>query len=341
MVSPAAARRVVWLAVGLFVCYLVGTLLALSLGVGLLGAETEHLPFRLNTLITRSLMDFIPALMVLCLFLLDAPRTRKEWWLCLGLIAAAAAVYTLATTSRGGIIRFIVPVVFVWLLTNTMTRTRMAICGLAVVTVIASLQFVTMIRVVRMYESADLQTAISEAAQRMDETDQRDSLLFSLAHLGRRIGNAEGTWFALKHASERPVRDPLSAMTVERSLVEYYTQTVVQVAAAGDYRTPGLLGGFMLLAGMPGLVLFTPLFVITVWLMWMGLATLRAWPAVLAVLGYAVLTVASEAFAALQSLLIVLVIAAMCELVLRVILRYGATPQPATPLALAPVGERV
>jgi hypothetical protein len=330
MVSPAAARRVVWLAVGLFVCYLVGTLLALSLGVGLLGAETQHLPFRLNTLISRSLMDFIPALMVLCLFMLDTLRTRKQWWLCLALIAAAATVYTLATTSRGGIIRFIVPVLFLWLLTNRMTRSRVAIFGIAAVLVITSLQFISTVRLVRTYESADLPTAVIEAAQRLETTSQSDSTLFSLAHLARRIGNAEGTWFALKDRSERPVRAPVSEMIIERSIIDYYTESIVRVANPGDYRTPGLLGAFILVADLPGLLIFTALSVVVLTAFWHLFSRLQTSPPVLAVYSYTILTVASEGIFLLQNFVTILLITLLCEIAYRKLLTGDIAQQRAS-----------
>src|SRR5262249_36523994 len=102
----------------------IAALARVQLGIGVAGLETPYTPYRIGTILNRLVMDVAPGLNLLVIWIADRRRLMRRSMLFTSFLVIQALIYTVASTSRGGLLRFALPLVFLWLLERRFTTRR-------------------------------------------------------------------------------------------------------------------------------------------------------------------------------------------------------------------------
>lgn len=295
-----------------FVFYLAASYLEARLGYGVLGQANPSLPLHLGTVLTFG-RDFLAiALFTLGIWVLDS--ARSQWTaVAIGLLVAAAIIDGFVSTSRGSLVTLLAPLLLMLLLTRRFTNNRrigllfIAIATLALFPIFSNLRT----------EKLSGQAATTSAP-----------LLGSLVDSGTlvigRVTGVDGVWYALDHRGNFSVPNTLSFLQPGK-LADYYTHQVVEVPVANDFRSPGLIGGLMIVGGAPAVVLFTFLITVIFQLLWSTLLLLRCAPVALALGAITIGIFVMGGSLDFLSLLKVGLEATACELVYRRLLQRSAS----------------
>jgi hypothetical protein len=259
------------LVVSVFTTFLFGLLAAIqaSLGLGQLGANAGQLPFALDTLLALFVQRVGPAVLLLCAWMFDGFRPRWSNVVVL-MLALLAALETYITTSRGIAISLFVPVVLMWIVLVLLVR-----------------PLISNLRVERLTN-----TRGNESLQILDLQSAANSAI----ETATRVTGAYGVWQAQKH------QEPFGPSTVidflrPNYLTSHFTYDVVGLpreSAIADFRSPGVIGGAMVLGGSAGVLVIVTGTIAGFAFVWRRLQLFRAWPVVLALVAQAALEFTSE-----------------------------------------------
>lgn len=278
------------------------------------GAEVNQLPFHLNTIITRYLTNVGPGILLLCFWVIERSRRQSLSGLPLILLGIQAIIYSILSTSRGGILEFLLPVVFLWIVSDRLSKNKVAfLLGLLGATA-AIFPFLSALRYARVVESKGLLSAITSMGSIYQGGDLLGQIGAVLGHIVLRVTGASGVWYSLGYTAEgiSPSRT-FTLLFGNDPFYEYFTRAIVGVFTPGDYRSPGLVGAFMLIGGAAGVVFFTVLYILLTHLMWTLFSKFSTAPVSLAITGGALLTSTSEGTLLFQDLLAVVFVCLLCE----------------------------
>jgi hypothetical protein len=310
-----APERVFEMAIVLFVLTVVALGIEYKLGLGVLGLSTTTLPFRLNTVITRFVSDVSPALLVFCIWQLDDHRSRGRWVAVLTFITVAAVGYSLVTTSRGGLIRFLLPVFCLWVLSRTLTKQRLVfmagMLGLALLLV----PIVSSIRYTEIARNQGIASPVQTAS--LSPTTIVDNLVEGATHLSGRFGGVDGIWYSYPYAAQNLAPDRIYTVAFQQPIDVYYTRSIVNIQVLTQFQTPGLVGAFMLLGGWPGVVLLCALYVWLNGFLWDFLGRFSAAPATLSIFAGILAIFTSEGSLVFQNYASLFFIAFVYQMMLR------------------------
>jgi len=239
-----------------FVCLLcsVGATYAkVRLGLATMGEATTHLPMRADTLINRS-AELFSALLLTLLWLADSLKSSRVSMIVLVLFLAAHLVGALASTSRGALFSAGLLILFLWLFTQRLSRSRVALMSGLAFTALVAIPVLSALRQINLTLGTRDEDApvLTNAVSVLDFAQISTASMFSIL----RITGADGVW----HTSEYlEARDPglterWSAIRDE-GVPQFFTRDVVGLIAQGDYRAPGIVGIALLLGGPYGLAL--------------------------------------------------------------------------------------
>ena len=277
----------VWASIG----YVGFTVLQLTFGIGQAALYNKPLPFRLVAITLFYQRDFYPALLLLGIWVYDRHQPKLAY-LCLVGTGVVAASLSYGTTSRGSIIRFGLPLLFLWLLTGRFTKFRksLVIAGFALYLVLAPI--LSAIRVDRVRAA----TGASPSTARPTPLSA-ESLNYELGHFVFRVGGAGSMMFAMRR------QDELSLGGLQRAfrpsgLTSYFTHDVIgrpRHATVASSQAPTVLGLGTLVGGPQGMVMVL-VFTVLAFDMLARLIAKRlwTWPVALSILTYTIATFFSE-----------------------------------------------
>lgn len=299
--------------VGFFLAYLVATLVQVRLGYGVLGVANPSVPGRVGTLLTLFRQYVVPGVLLLCLWVFDR-RRRNYAHLTTGLIVLVALLNAAISTSRGVFPLTVASILLLWILTDRLTRQR------RIVMITLALIAVVLFPVLSLNRYQKVAQAQGERA-----TPSISTLTNAAFFMVTRPTGIEGVWQALDHRGRFSLPRVLHFMRPQ-VMTNYYTQSVVRVSRANDNRAPGVTGALMIMGGSGAVVVLMVLFVAFFQLAWRFLASLEAWPVLLALAGPVVAAFVSESPDPLLIVKLAVQIA-ICELLYRKVLR---RPRPWT-----------
>lgn len=255
----------------LVLVYFALALLQFRLGYGILGVGNPTLPGRLGTLLTFTRQNVTFGLLLLAVWLFDRATPRSAAMTSC-FIVVAALIDSLISTSRGSVLYFCAPIVFLWLLTNRVTSRRRLLIGFIALLALAIFPIASAQRLQRIAPG----TAVGSSLPGPEE------LLDSAFRIVTRPSGMEGILFSLDYKGD------LSATRVlqlgrRQAMVDYYTRIVTRRLVANDFDAPGLIGGQMILGGSAGIIVLMPLTMIGLGLLWRLLQRLAVWPVALAI----------------------------------------------------------
>jgi hypothetical protein len=309
------------LIIALFVVYVLASLVQIRLGFGVRGLANPSLPFRLGTIITFLREAFIPSLLLLGVWVFDGCDrrwTRTTIWMLL----ISGIVDSLLSTSRGELLLFTMPIFALWAITGRFTRGRKR--ALTVVLLIATIlvPIVSAIRVHRISGTAAPATHISV-----------ETLAQSAFFLGERAGSGgiEAIWYALDHKGNPSVSTALHYLH-PYVFTKFYTQEIVGVSAANDFRSSGMFGAFIIIGSSVVLILFTIGVVVLTWSLWTVLRRARTWPVALSLSTVTIMLMIADPTGAVLTLPKLLLQVGLCEVVYRRLTRPIRLPASAKAL---------
>ncbi len=246
------------------------------LGLGVLGTVTHHLPLRLDTAVVRTRADLVPAILVLCIWLeskADEGRASRP----LAMLVGAGVIDLFVTTSRGGLVNYLLPAVALWFVTGQLTRRRLAgIAAAGAVTVIL-FPLATGRRIAALAAGGAYQGA-QPGGFRLSNAGTY------LAHFVLRVSGDQQILQTLGHTPS--FFDPgrlLSFLAGSGGDGPYFTHAIVHVTTPGDFRAPGFIAAFMMVGSLPVVCLLVGSYCATVGLVWTRLAHWTTGPAAMAV----------------------------------------------------------
>lgn len=320
-------RRVSQAMVCVFGLYLLVTLVQIKVGYGVLGAPNPRLPFRAGSFMTLFQRSFVPAVLLLAVWIFDSLGGRRANLAAL-LAVACGALDSYASTSRGALLAISAPLLFLWLLTRRFDlRRKVAIAGV-LLAVVALFPVLSSLRSERLTGEP--------AAERPDPLPTRmvSSGLNVVTRVG--AGGADSLWAALDHRANFSI-DRSAGLLLPGRLGRYFTQTVVGVKAPNDNRAAGVIASLMMIGSAAGVVVGMLAMVPLSGVLWAKLSRLRTAPVVLALLVMAIVVF----FQSLDATVLVkfLLQAATCEVVYRKIFVVNvedvASPAPMPALVAA------
>jgi len=209
-------QRVFELAIVLFVLTVAALGIEYRLGLGVLGVTSTTLPFHLNTVVTRFVSDVSPALLVFCIWQLDDPRSRSRWFAALSFITLAGIGYSLVTTSRGGLIRFLLPVFCLWVLSRTLTKQRIIFMGAMLALALVLVPIVSSIRYAEIARNQGIASPVQTAS--LSPTTVIDNLVEGATHLSGRFGGVDGIWYSYPYAAANLSPDRIYTVAFEQPI---------------------------------------------------------------------------------------------------------------------------
>ena len=258
--------------------YALATLVQVALGFGLYGTATAaSLPFHLTTVISFYRQNFFPAILILGAWCFD--RAGHQQWLrrCVAALGVVAAVEAYVSTSRGTILNYGIPLLFLWILTGRMTKGRKSVVIFGIIASLALSPILTTLRSQRLFASHAI-TAVS--------VSQPNGITVSgiVAGLQRsiiRVGGAQGILITQAHSQPLGLNG-LPRVFAPNGLIVYYTYQVVRLrqdTALFDLRSPSAPGAAILVGGPIGAALVVLIVLVLLGLCWMGIGRrCRSWP---------------------------------------------------------------
>jgi hypothetical protein len=317
--SAGATDNVVVITLVTLIVALGAAYLRARLGIGIAGVDVAQLPFRFGTILNRLVIDIAPTITLLALWSLETQPARWKWMLASGSLLAQAVAYTVWSTSRGGFIRFLLPLLFMWLIAGRMNRGRIAAVALVIILTVVAFPLISYLRLMRMTADMRLSQAF-QFARELDATkSRRDSLKVALMIVATRTTGADAVLTAqryLPHEFSVTRAIELVRMPVE----EHYTRRMAMISNPNDHAAPGLVGTFMILGGVPGVLILTVAFVTAVRTVWSLLARLRVAPVALAVFATALLAYTSDGGSSPQNLIAAILSGLAAEVVYRILM---------------------
>jgi len=320
--AEIASTRALLLLIAVFLLTLVAGALQASLGLGVLGTDVTsvgRLPLGLDTLITRFITDVSPAILLIGIWAFDVPTTQRKWLLAMAFLGAGALMYTVLSTSRGGLVRYAVPVFLLWLLTDRFTRSRKVTIALVLIMTVLIYQFVSALRYERVTSVADIPGAVSIVLENQQGSNGNlvESVTPTIMHFVFRISGAEGVWYASNALPDKFQLDRAFQIVFVDRMSVYYTRSIVGVLTEGDFRAPGIVGAFMLLGGTVALGVLLLVYLLGTNLLWTWASKLKSAPVALALTGSALVFFTSEGGLVIPNIVSLLFSIALCELLFR------------------------
>jgi hypothetical protein len=280
------------------VCATIGyaalTAVQLAYGFGRASLPNPSLPFNLVAVTLFYRQNLYPALLVMGVWVYDRQRNRLSY-LCVTGIGAVTVAESYASTARGAIITFGVPLVFLWMLMGRFTKFRKLLVVGGIAAYLITAPVLSAIRVAR------VDTAVGAVPTGSAEPSPSplsiDSLDRELGHFVLRVGGAGSTLFAM-HKEDHLSLAGIGSVYRPSGLTSYFNREVVRVPVARGViqnQSPTVIGMGTLIGGATGIVLVVAVSVLGLDLAWRWMAKhLWSWPVALALLAHAALVFFSE-----------------------------------------------
>lgn len=246
-----------------FVLFVIAaTIIVRSIYGSVLGEQPADIPFGLGTPLYRMQADLFPGLLLLFAEAAWSTGHRRQYWLWVAALAGFNIAMAIVTTSKAGMIYFAVQYVMLMYLTGQNLVSKplrlfaLAVGGLLVFIIAAQLR-------AQALTGGDAQILISLREGRVVET-----LLEVAGLVANRIPGTEG--LALYCGYDCGGLPGFSWPSFNAEAGRVYTQEVIGVPGDFDFRSPGLVGGSIIIAGVWGGILLAAAFLRT------GLAIARS-----------------------------------------------------------------
>jgi hypothetical protein len=291
------------------------------LGIGIMGLESEPLPYRLDSILVRSRTDVVPPLAFLAVWMAGRSARPLARASALASLVVLALIDSVVTTSRGSLVKLGLPLLFLWILTGRLTRRRLAYLGVVALVAVLLLPFASELRMARVRGASGTWDAIADAASTAWNGDLLDSTLSGGRLVADRITGAEGVWFSMGAMPDGLDPDRLYDHVLVEPIAVYYTRRVVGVTWLADFRAPGLVGFAMLMGGVPGVWVVPAVFVLATRVLWGIFGHFKTAPVARSLWAMAVFSLAMEGTFATGGVLMPVVGIGVAEAVYRVLIR--------------------
>jgi hypothetical protein len=306
------------LAAGVFLIYLLATLLQVKSGYGVLGASNQGLSGPVGATLTLYRRYLTPALLLLALWMFDRRKPMLARLVTLAILVAGV-IDAFATSSRGSLVAFMLPVFLLFILTRRLTPSRRAFIG---GTAIAGIVLFSIISAIRF--------GTSSTSVKGNSVPSISELVGSGTVVLARVQGAEGVWFALPFADTGLSLSRTVHFLHPPTMRDYYTYSVVGVTKPNTYEAPGLMGAFMIIGGAGGLIVLMIGFVFLVERSWSRIGRrFKTWPVALALTGSYLVGFMGEGTLLLGDLVKLGLVILTCELVYTRVL--GRRKDPSRP----------
>lgn len=260
-------------------------------GFGQMGVEHNKLPFRLDAFITHFNMTLVPIVSLMLLWLTDDDKHRKYWWLVMVIFISLIVLNSITRTSRSGLLLATIPIFFLWLLTAKLTPKRKTFVLLMVMTTFILYPFFSMLRMLRVQNMS-----LSVVDFNYLFNDLYFMMKNAIYSILTRVSGMDGLIHNIYYGTPTFIDlNRLSWLLDIETMGIYQTYEVVGIPyGVIEGRSPGLLGAFALVGGLPGIIVLVPVYTIIVWSIWNLMSNLKIRPVALAFLGSALLMYTSE-----------------------------------------------
>lgn len=265
-----------------------------NLGIGIMGKEVVRLPLNFDTVIFRFQENVAPAIFLLMAWVAMQSGNRFLMGWSLFFLLVNFVILSFLSGSKSGLIYFMLYTFFFFVLSGTLTKKRLlAFLPLAFI-VVVFYAYLSEVRV-GLIEGQGLLDACQYGLNQFSEKDFGEVVSSTLGRIVNRVIGVDGVWYYYSFIDFNG--DELYSRIgrlLEMGPSLFYTSEVVGVERVADFRSPGLLGVFLLAVGPIGAFLVTPLYVFLVFMVWNYLVGLRCSIPILAVYSVFVLQMTSE-----------------------------------------------
>jgi hypothetical protein len=338
LAGPVSHRNVLTLLAAAGALSLLTTFVRWYLGIGLMGVDADHLPYRLDTVIFRLQSHLLPGIFLLVLWVCEARKRAVLWYLALLLFLVHCLAASFIAASKAGVVWFALPLFLLWVCSGRLTRMRVGLIAAALSGLLLAYPVISAVRYsrIRGASSGQTQNLVDLTIEQLKETDLADTSDRVMRQIILRISGAPGVWFTLRHIRALDRSQP-AWRNYSTPLSSFYSANVYGITWAGDFRSPGIVAAFILAAGIPGYLFVWPLFVWTIGLIWRLLGQLRTAPLARAYGAYHLELFVMEGTLQFQDLATAVVVILFCELTYRMYLARRGSSATARPHALQPL----
>jgi hypothetical protein len=202
--ARVTAVAVVFLLLGLF-----AVAIQAALGFGVMGQDPTMLPYRMGTMVIRMRMDVAPAVLLFCLWYFEGKRAPFGQALALTGILAFAVADAVLRLSRGALVFFMLPVIFLWLITGRLQGTRRTVLAVLVAATIVFYPFISLMRALQISLGEGFLVAAQELPDVLATIEWRTLWRRPFQPAGRRHVTARRPAAACGDAGQRPGLDAL------------------------------------------------------------------------------------------------------------------------------------
>jgi len=288
-------------------------LLRVKLGIGIMGVQTDRLPFRMDTIIFRLQSYVLPVLFLLVVWVTERERWWRGWLMALACLLLYICLLSIVVASRAGLVNFALYTLCLWMVCGFLSWKRMSIVALMGSGTLAFFPFVTAIRGARMGGDLSLISSLQIATGQFGGVDWVEMMRFVANHIILRVGGADGVWFVQGYAPDILSADWGGQGSILDGVVGFYTRNIVGVTHAADFRSPGIIGALMLLGGFFGVVVLWPILLWLIHFIWTRFTRWNTSPVILATFACFLFGFMSEGTLQVQDFISMLIAAFLCE----------------------------
>ena len=209
-----------------------------------LGQEASTAGVVFGTLNYRMQADFIPALILLFMELTWLAKQKRYYYFGMALLAVFFLTLSAITTSKAGMVFFLAQVVMLMYLTGQ------AVWKYPVRLTLAALGGVLTFIVASQLRAEALGIGDSAIWVSLQDGNIAETFLQVVGLIANRIPGVEGLALTCGHSCA--TLPTFQVPSLERGAIQIFTYDIVGITWLADFRSPGLMAGAIILAGLYG-----------------------------------------------------------------------------------------
>jgi hypothetical protein len=264
--------------VGAFAVSFALSIVQIVFGINVMGIGSNQLPQYISTPLNRIKLDIIPAILVLGYWISSMEENPKNRRITIILLILLGLLDGISRASRASAVPYLLPVAFLWFITGQFKLRRVLLMTAVVFIVGLTFPIISTYRglLINKYStSSAILKIIDDPIGSYDNQQVWDPFV----RMATRMTGVDSVALILPYAPQGSVFR-VGDFFGNRA-IKFFTEEIVGIKSANDFRSPGLIGTYMLAFGTTGYLIAMFLLPFLLWFISRLLSGLAAAPVLL------------------------------------------------------------
>jgi hypothetical protein len=247
-------------------------------GINVMGIGSDQLPQYISTPLNRLKLDIVPAILVLGYWISSLEESPKNRRITLVLLILLGLLDGISRASRASAVPYLLPIAFLWFITGQFKLRRVFLMAAVIFIVGLAFPLVSTYRglLINKYStSSAILKIIDDPIKSYDSQRVWDPFV----RIATRMTGVDSVALILPYAPQGSVFR-IGDFFGNRA-IKFFTEEIVGIRGANDFRSPGLIGTYMLAFGTTGYLIAMFLLPFLLWFVSRLLSGLAAAPVLL------------------------------------------------------------